>query len=166
MNDQANAQSGSGRELIGAFDRQFASLHSDAAVLVSKTPLEMLYRNMRQSTALPVHSIGENVLRSAAAVEQTFGGITANLWDDPFEWTLPENLSTVARVIEYLQEVEATRARAFASFARDSDLLQEVLVPAGDTRALIDLLVETLVKAADYLGRASATLLLLSDDRH
>ena len=29
---------------------------------------------------------------SAGTIEQTFGGITANLWDDPFEWTLPETL--------------------------------------------------------------------------
>jgi hypothetical protein len=33
-------------------------------------------------------SCGEQVLRSAAIVEQSFGGLTANLWDDPFEWTL------------------------------------------------------------------------------
>ena len=39
-------------------------------------------------------SCGEYILRSAAAVEQTFGGITTRLWDDPFEWTLPEALST------------------------------------------------------------------------
>jgi hypothetical protein len=39
-------------------------------------------------------------------------------------------------------------------------LLKEVLVPAGDTRPLIDLLTETLVKAADYQGRATVMLLL------
>jgi hypothetical protein len=32
----------------------------------------------------------EQILRSARIVEQVSGGITANLWDDPFEWTLPE----------------------------------------------------------------------------
>lgn len=113
------------------------------------------------ATAPAGHSLGENLLRSAAAVEQTFGGITANLWDDPFEWTLPENLATNERVIEYLEEVEATRLRAFARFAEDSDLLKEVQVPGGTTRPLIDLLAETLVKAADHQGRAVATLALL-----
>lgn len=153
-----------GRELTEAFDRQYARLHLRSRSLISKTPLEVLYRKVGVATAPAVYSMGENVLRSAAAVEQTFGGITANLWDDPFEWTLPENLSTTERVIEYLEEVEATRLRAFARFAQDSDLLKEVQVPGGTTRPLIDLLAETLVKAADYQGRAIATLALLYGD--
>jgi hypothetical protein len=157
MNDDARAQPSGGRELIDVFERQFARLHSRSSTLVSKTPVEMLYRSRGESTASSACSLGENVLRCAAAVEQTFGGITANLWDHPFEWTLPETLSTVERVIEYLEEVEATRKRAFVSFVRDSDLLKEVLVPAGHTQSLIDLLIETLVKAADYQGRAIAT---------
>ena len=151
--------------MIEVFDRQFARLHLRASSLISDTSVEILYRNARQATALPVYSVGENVLRSAAAVEQTFGGITANLWDDPFEWTLPENLSTTERLIEYLEEVEATRQRAFVRFAQDTDLLKEVLVPGGNTRPLVDLLAETLVKAADYQGRAIATLALIRDDR-
>jgi hypothetical protein len=156
---------GSGRELIEAFDVQFARLHSRSLALVSKTSVDRLYyRGAGRPQTRPFTSVGENVLHSAAAIEQTFGGVTANLWDDPFEWTLPENLSTVERVIEYLEEVEATRKRAFARFARDSDLLKEILVPGGHTRPLIDLLVETLAKAADYQGRAAATLPFLSVD--
>ena len=166
MDSKVGAQTGSGRALIEAFDVQFVLLHSRSCALVSKASVDMLYyRGAQPTPALTVYSIGENVLHSAAAIEQTFGGITANLWDDPFEWTLPEHLSTVERVIEYLEEVEATRKRAFARFARDSDLLKEVLVPAGHTRPLIGLLVETLVKAADYQGRAAATLQFLSVDR-
>lgn len=111
----------------------------------------------------PVHSVGENLLRSAAAVEQTFGGITSNLWDDPFEWTLPENLSTRERVIEYLEEVETTRKLAFNRFSRDSDLLKEVSVPSGDTRSLISLLLETLIRAGDFQGRAVATQRFVTD---
>lgn len=156
------AQTNSGRELIETFDRQFARLHSRSCSLVSKTPIELLYLKRQPPS---VYSTGENVLRGAAAVEQTFGGITASLWDDPFEWTLPENLATTERVLEYLEEVEATRQRAFARFAQDAELLKEVLVPAGHTRPLVDLLAETLVKAADYQGRAIATLALLGGDR-
>jgi hypothetical protein len=166
MNDNVAPQANPDRALIATFDREFARLHLRSCSLVTTTPLEMFYRNARQSTALAVYSLGENLLRSAGVVEQTFGGITANLWDDPFEWTLPENLSTAERVMEYLEEVEATRNRAFARFARDVDLLKEVLVPAGDTRPLLDLLAETLVKAADYQGRAIATLALLSAERN
>src|SRR5467141_3970493 len=157
MNDTVVAETYCGRELIEAFDQQFALLHSRSCSLIKTTPAVMLYRNARLSTTLPSYSMGENVLRSAAAVEQTFGGITANLWDDPFEWTLPENLSTAARVIEYLEEVEATRKRAFDSFARDSDLLKEVLVPAAGMETLMTLLTQTLVRAADYQGRAIGT---------
>lgn len=150
------------RDLTEAFDRQFARLHLRSSSLVSTTSIDLLYRSPGQGGAGPIYSTGEQVLRSAAAVERTFGGITANLWDDPFEWTLPENLSTTERVIEYLEEVEATRRRAFDRFTQDSDLLKEVLVPAGNTRPLIVLLTETLVKAADYQGRAIATLTLIS----
>ena len=153
-----------GRALTEAFDRQYARLHLRSRSLISKTPSELLYRKVGLATAPAVYSLGENVLRSAAAVEQTFGGITANLWDDPFEWTLPENLASTERVIEYLEEVEATRLRAFARFSLDSDLLKEVQVPAGALRPLIDLLAETLVKAADYQGRAIATLAVLAGD--
>jgi hypothetical protein len=150
------------RELIQAFDRQFARVHARSCALAGATPVELLY----QSTGTtPAASVGEQLLRSAAAVERTFGGITANLWDDPFEWTLPENLSTIARVHDYLAEVEATRSRAFARFAEDADLLKEVLVPAGNTTPLVVLLTETLVKAADYQGRAIATLSLISKAR-
>jgi hypothetical protein len=102
--------------------------------------------------------VGESVLRSAAIVEQTFDGITTNLWDDPFEWTLPETLSTPKLVVQYLFEVEETRERAFASFAQDGDLSRIVVVPSGERRTLISLLLETLVRATEYQGRAHAAL--------
>ena len=107
-------------------------------------------------------SVGESLLRCAAAVEQTFGGITSNLWDDPFEWTLPEYLSTSAKVIEHLTEVEATRKRAFSSFDDDACLLKHVATPSGETRLLVELLLGTLVRAADYQGQAVVTLKSLS----
>ena len=156
MNQKPGSQNDSGRKLIETLARQFEKLHARSCSLISGTPPEMLYCNARPSTTLPVHTVGENILRSAAAIEQTFGGITASLWDDPFEWTLPENLSTARLVIEYLEEVEATRQRAFASFHEDSDLRKEVFVPDGGTKPLLDLLIEALVKAADYQGRAVA----------
>ncbi len=89
-------------------------------------------------------------------MEQTFGGITSNLWDDPFEWTLPETLSTAARVVQYLDEVEETRQRGFASFTADYDLLKRISTPSGELPALIDLLLDTLVRASSYQGSAIA----------
>jgi hypothetical protein len=124
--------------------------------------MEVIYGESQRSLGRRL-SLGENVLRGAAAIERTFGGLTANLWDDPFEWTLPENLSTVERILEYLDEVEATRQRAFASFGRDRDLLKEIMVPAAETRTLIDLLLAALVQTAEYFGRAAVTLSRLPD---
>ncbi len=163
---RANAQTESARTIIDALDTEFARLHHRSLALIETTPIEVLYQVPRQtSSGPPVYSVGGNVLRSAAAVEQTCGGITANLWDDPFEWTLPETLSTRERVIEYLEEVEATRKRAFDRFTQDSDLLKEVLVPSGEAQRLITLLFETLVRAVDFQGRAVVTLRFISDIR-
>ena len=155
---KAHALTDSDRIVIRSIENEFAGLHLRYCSLIRSIPEEDLYRHPQQSSGRSISSVGESILRGVAAVEQTFGGITANLWDDPFEWTLPENLSTIERVIEYLEEVEATRQRAFQSFARDADLLKEIMVPAAESRALIELLIETLVKAADYYGRAVATL--------
>ena len=160
---KSNIKAANDRTVIGSFEKQFARLHARYCSLIQSTPSEILYRNPRSSGTRLLYSVGENVLRGAGSIEQTFGGITANLWDDPFEWTLPENLSSAASVIEYLEECEATRQRAFACFARDADLLKEILTPGNAMRPLIDLLTETLVKASDYYGRATATLSLLSD---
>ena len=88
-------------QLISSLDEQFARLHARSQSLIKIVPEEKLYWQPRQSSgAFPVYSCGEHLLRSAAAVEQTFGGITANLWDDPFEWTLPESLDTPARIAD------------------------------------------------------------------
>ena len=96
----------------------------------------------------------ENLIRSAAAIEQMCGGLTANLWDDPFEWTLPETLSNSDRVIAYLDEVDLARQRAFSAID-DAALAKFVSVPSGESRLLISLLLETLVKASEFLGRAN-----------
>jgi hypothetical protein len=96
----------------------------------------------------------ENLLRSAAAIEQVCCGLTANLWDDPFEWTLPETLSSADRVIEYLEEVDLARQRAFNSID-DQALTKYIAVPSGESRVLISLLLETLVKASELRARAA-----------
>ena len=153
-------------QLISSLDEQFARLHARSQSLINIVPEEKLYWQPRQSSgAFPVYSCGEHLLRSAAAVEQTFGGITANLWDDPFEWTLPESLDTPAHITEYLNEVEATRQRGFALFVSDDDLLKEIAVPSGAMQTLCALLLETLERAAHYQGRAFATFRLFSDAR-
>jgi len=109
---------------------------------------------------LPLHSCGEHTLRSAAIVEQTFGGVTTNLWDDPFEWTLPETLPTPDRVSGYLDEVETTRKLGFQLFKSDMDLVKEIMALSGPTQ-LFPLLLDTLARAAHHQGRAWATFEIL-----
>ena len=142
-------------KLIADLDRQFSQLHQELRELLDAIEPGLLYGPVQNGS-----SIGEQLLRSAAAVEQTFGGITTNLWDDPFEWTLPENLSTPEKVADYLSEVEATRRRGFALFKGDADLLKEIMAPAGVTQ-LQPLLLDTLLRARHYLGGAQATFELI-----
>jgi len=154
-------------KIVRALDEQFARLHERSHALVRAVPAGRLYwpPPRERSVALPAYSCGEHLLRSAAAVEQTFGGINVNLWDDPFEWTLPEALPTPAHVAAYLDEAEATRLRAFAQFRADADLTKEIAVPSGGTRTLFALAAETLARAAHHQGRAYATFRLFSDAR-
>ena len=151
MDDQLNAQTSGQRRIVESLDREFARLHFSACRIIENTREDQLY--LQESARCP--SVGDRILRAAAAIERTFGGLTANLWDDPFEWTLPEYLSTPSRIIEHLGEVEALRAKAFESFTDDSCLLKHVATPADETVPLIELLLETLVNAARLHGDSS-----------
>ena len=127
------------REIIHQIDAEFASLIKNLKDLARSVP-------------------SENLVRSAAAIEQMCGGLTANLWDDPFEWTLPETLSNPDLVIEYLDEVDLARQRTFSSMD-DAALTKLISVPSGESRVLISLLLETLVRASELHGRAQNALL-------
>ena len=140
------------REIVNHLDSELASLIRGLKELVNSVPQDLLYKNS------PSASIGENILRSAAVIEQTCGGLTANLWDDPFEWTLPETLSSADRIIEYLSEVDVARERAFASIHDDSALSKYISVPSGEPRLLVSLLLETLVTAERFRVQALACL--------
>jgi hypothetical protein len=125
-----------GRQIVQHLEQEFSGLIESLKDLVRSVPTEHVY-----------------ILRSAAVVEQTCGGLTSNLWDDPFEWTLPETLSNPERIVEYLSEVDATRQRAFSSIQDDSALTKIISTPSGE-RLLISLLLDTLVRAAEYKGKA------------
>src|SRR3712207_5230460 len=154
--------------IVRGLDEQFARLHAGSLALALGLPAERLYWQPEREAgarSYPLYSCGEHLLRSAAAVEQTFGGITVNLWDDPFEWTLPEALPLPADVARYLEEAEATRRRAFEFLRSDEDLSKEIAAPAGGMRTLFSLAAETLARAAHHQGRAYATFRLFSDAR-
>ena len=135
------------RVVVELLDREFVYLIDRLRSLTQSVPTDLLYKQP------PSVTVGENILKSAGVVEQTFGGITTNLWDDPFEWTLPETLSNTDRIIEYLSEVDLARQRAFNSIRDDSALTRYISAPAGQ-QLLVNLLLETLVKASELRGRA------------
>lgn len=153
------------RNFIESFDRRFQKIHLRSCELVKLIPNEKLYWQPREKAAqFPVNSCGEYVLRSAGVVEQTFGGITIKLWDDPFEWTLPEALSTNEKILEYLDEVEETRIKGFRLFQTDEDLRRELPAPEK-LKTLFELLLETLAKAENFQGRAISVFRLFSDEK-
>ncbi len=133
------------KDLIVWFDREFARLERAWRELIQATSDKVLYQKDDQRDL----SVGEQVLQSARIVEQTFGGITASLWDDPFEWTLPETLSTAPKLLAYLGEVEDARRRGFELFQSDEDLLKTIMTPAGPTQVM-SLLLDTLVRAGHH----------------
>jgi hypothetical protein len=134
--------------LIQWFDQQFAELNSSWRELIQELAPESIYRRANELDSSTL-SCGEYVVKSARVVEQTFGGITANLWDDPFEWTLPETLTTPEKLLNYFDEVEATRQRGFDLFKTDEDLLKEIMTPTGETQ-LLSILLDTLVRARHH----------------
>jgi hypothetical protein len=165
MDPTTSAQTYVKHEIVDSLDREFARLHARSRTIIENTPLGNLYQGASadsKSGHNSTRSVGESVLRAAAAIEQTFGGITSNLWDDPFEWTLPEYLATVGKVLEHLEEVEAVRRRAFSSFNNDECLLKHVATPAKESERLIDLLVQTLRRAISFQTEAAVTLKALS----
>ena len=148
--------------LLNSFDKQLAQLHARSCELVKRIPPQKLYRQPQPS--FQTFSCAEYILRSAGQVEQSFGGITAKLWDDPFEWTLPEELSTGEKILEYLAEVEATRKRGFKFFTSDEDLRREIPAPEK-MRTIFEILLETVARAEHLQGRAFAVYQAFSDEK-
>lgn len=107
-----------------------------------------------QQTMLPC-STGEFILRSAAAVEQMAGGITTRLWDDPFEWTLPEQIPTVEHLLKYLNEVAESRRNALGFIQTAEDLFKRIPAPV-EIKALGEIILDTLATAESLYGQAHA----------
>ena len=150
--------------ILATFDRQFTLIDSRSRALLSKLTESTLYTRPHETRLeMSPFSCGEYILRSAAMVEKTFGGITTRLWDDPFEWTLPEKLSTLQLVTAYLDEVEVTRVKGFEFFTSDDDLKRQIPAPER-LRSIFEILLETLSLAGHFQGRAFALFQVLSDE--
>src|SRR5262245_19699941 len=131
------------KDFINWFDQDFQRLEAEWRESIEQLEPANLYLADQQQLSPPA----EQILRSARIVEQVSGGITANLWDDPFEWTLPETLRTRDKLVAYVDEVRAARKSAFQLFKADADLLKTVMAPSGPTQ-LMSLLLDALVRAA------------------
>lgn len=150
------------KSLINSFDKQFLRLHERSVQFVKMIPDERLYWKPREAASRV--SCGEFILRSAGTIEQTFGGLTRKLWDDPIEWTLPEALPTSVAVLEYLDEVEETRREGFEFFQTDEDLSRELPAPV-ELKPISVLLLEILSRAENFQGRAFAVFQMFSDEK-
>lgn len=151
--------------ILDSFERRFKTIHSRSVELLSKLNDKQLFTKPRElNNTFEMFSCGEFILRSGGAVERTFGGITRKLWDDPFEWTLPEKLSTVGLIREYLDEVETTRRNGFYFFETDADLSRQIPAPE-ELRTLHEILLETIARAEHYQGRAFAVFRTFSDEK-
>lgn len=150
---------------IETYNAAYAALNRRSVELINLTPDAKLFWKPRDTgKTMAMFSVGEYVLRSAGKVEQTFGGITTRLWDDPFEWTLPEELFSGALILNYLTEVEATRANGFALLKSDEDLRREIPAPVK-MQTIFAVLLDALARAEHFQGRAFAVFQMLSDDK-
>jgi len=135
------------------FDQEFKRLEDGWRDSIEQLDTANLYSETQQQLS----PAAEQILRSARIVEQVSGGITVNLWDDPFEWTLPETLRTKDKLIAYVDEVCVARARAFQLFGDDADLLKTVMAPSGPMQ-LMSLLLDALVRAQYHQLQAKGYL--------
>lgn len=151
--------------MLQALNGSFESISRRTRALLELTDDEILYQRPRELPhTFAMFTIGEYVLRSAAAVEQTFGGITTRLWDDPFEWTLPEKLNSIELIRQYLDEVDQTRSHGIAFIANDESLSRSIPAPVNII-PLSQVLLETLTRSEHHLGRAHAIFQMLSDKK-
>jgi hypothetical protein len=148
--------------LIETLHGHFDSLDSRQRALVNSVSEGRLFWSPISSTdSMLTLSVGGGVLRSAAMVEQVFLGITRRLWDDPFEWTLPEKISTKKAIMRYLGEVVEARNNGLAFITSDGDLSRRLPAPEM-LKPILQVLVEAVARAENYLGQAEAVAKMLT----
>ena len=150
---------------LQSLDRIFAENHARSSKFLASVPNEILFERPRElPRTFTMFSVGEYMIRSAAEVEQVIGGITTRLWDDPFEWTLPEELNSTTKIVEYLNEVESERKKGFGFFNADTDLARTIPAPE-QLKTIFELLAGTLARSTHYQGRAFAVFQMFSDEK-
>ncbi len=150
--------------LLTSLDTAFTRLDNGNRRMLAQADDRTLFTRPSAAQEAAHGSCGEWIVRSAAMVERAFNGITTRLWDDPFEWTLPEKLGDRAGVTAYLDDVEKTRKKGLAFIASDAELIREIPAPERLT-PLIGIILDALGRASHYQGRAYAAFQLVSNVR-
>jgi hypothetical protein len=149
------------RTILDSINQQFERNHSASIDMLDRFPEGRLFERLPDR-----RPFGISLIRSAAEVEMAFGGITTRLWDDPFEWTLPEQLSGRAEINAYLSEVRATRIRGLETVADDRELTK--LLPAPlELRPIAMICLDALRTSTLVLGTAAEifrTVVIGADD--
>ncbi|PYP89624.1 MAG: hypothetical protein DMF61_02850 [Blastocatellia bacterium AA13] len=150
---------------VDSFSAEFERLHCNLIEVLNLIPEDRLYwKPFESASFLRVYSCAELIVHIGAVVEYTFNGITSNFWDDPFEWTLREHLSTHALVAEYLEEAARVRRLAFEQMT-DQDLSKTLYFPNGAPSTISELLLRALSHAAHHRGQVYAYVHLFSNAR-
>lgn len=142
--------------ITGRLENAFQVAHEESLALLQASNFVPIGANQRPSGK----TIPELIVRSAARVEQCFGGLTTSLWDDPYEWTLPESFTKKSAISDYLSEVEVVRINGFKALKSDDDLSMKIATPGGAKR-IFDVLLEALTDCnrllalASHLGKSS-----------
>lgn len=153
------------RDLITIIDQHFINLHRSSVELLRTVNDKDLFARIEGFESVNAAlTCGEQIVRSAAVVEQAFGGISSRLWDDPFEWTLPEELSTVQKVEEYLNEVELFRTKCMPALGDDGELSRTIPAPE-DLKSILEILLEAISRSADHLGKAKLLIQIRHTDK-
>jgi hypothetical protein len=153
------------REIIEELQSSFDELIRRSVEMTKAVAADDLFRKPAQfEGSYEMFSIGEFMLRSTGAIEQAFAGITTRLWDDPFEWTLPEYMASPERILDYLDEVSETARRGF-TFLKDDDELKRQLPAPRELKTILQILLSAIERAAHFQGRAAAACQLVSGKR-
>lgn len=122
---------------------------------------QMLFR-MEEPWDADRRAAVEGLVRGCGVLEQVMSGIMTRMWDDPFEWTLPEELNDKEKVSEYVKEVRLLVDKGFGFFTSDLELGKVIPSPSGAI-ALGQLLVDALATAEPLLNDASERIEGLSE---
>ena len=151
--------------MVETLNAEFERLHNNLIDVLNVIPEDRLYwKAFEGSNFLRVYSCGELIVHIGATVEYTFNGITSNFWDDPFEWTLRENLSSRSLIAEYLDEAARVRRIALLGI-KDADLAKTLRFPNGTSTTIGELLLRALTHACHHRGQVYAYVHLFSDQR-